>query len=297
MITYFFNIFKVFSALVILTFFTRTYSQNTSPCDLKFINHLLRTGYFEEARFLLDSADCSSSRMNDSVNYLRSWSYFSLNLLTASSESLLKIKPSSSFYPKSHFYAAYNYAQTGNLTRAIEILEETEVSTSNQFSLKKYEIAGLKLLQGDSSSFYNWINNNAPGEPEISESAIRLNSISREINSHKSKSPFLAGLLSGIIPGSGKLYAGRKGEAIAAFFSTAGIGLVTWENYRKRGINNFYTLASGSVFAVTYLANIYGSAFSVTVTENDYMENAKSTILFNLGIPVDFLFNKWDPGF
>jgi len=294
MVTDLFRNIKVACIIVILIFFSRANAQNTTFCDLKFINHLLRTGYFEEALFLLDSSDCSSFQINDSVNYLRGWSYFSLNMPVSSSENLLKIKPTSSLYPKSHFYAAFNYAQTGNFIKAIEVLEKIEVSTFNQISLKNFEIAGMQLLRGDLTAFDEWSDKNAGNQPEINESAINIMKVYSEIKSHKGKSPFLAGLLSGIIPGSGKLYAGKKGEAIATFISTAGIGLVTWENYRKRGIKNFNTIAFGTIFAISYMANIYGSAFSVTVIENEYKENVKSTVLFNLHIPVDTFFSKWD---
>lgn len=294
MVTDLFRNIKIACFVVILSFFTRANSQNTTFCDLKFINHLLKTGYFEEALFLLDSSDCSSFQINDSMNYLRGWGYFSLNMPVSSSESLLKIKPKSSLYPKSHFYAAFNYAQTGNFIKAIDVLEKIEVNTCDQISLKNFEIAGMRLLQGNLPAFVEWVDKNNGNRPEISESAINLIKISAEIKSHKGKSPFLAGLLSGIIPGSGKLYAGKKGEAIATFISTAGIGLVTWENYRKRGINNFSTFAFGTIFAISYMANIYGSAFSVTVIENEYKENVKNMVLFNLHIPIDTFFSKWD---
>jgi len=127
---------------------------------------------------------------------------------------------------------------------------------------------------------------------ETRASAINLINISAEISSHKSKSPLLAGLFSAVIPGSGKFYAGRKGEAISAFLSTAGTGLVTWENYRKNGLNDYRTIAFGAIFALSYLANIYGSAFSVTVSENDFKEHVKTEVLFNMHIPLDSFFNK-----
>jgi len=294
MVTDLFRNIKVACIFVILTSFSRANSQNITFCDLKFINHLLRTGYFEEALFLLDSSVCSSFQINDSLNYFRGWSYYSLNKPVSSSESLLKIKPGSSLYPKSHFYAAFNYAQTGDFLRSTEVLEKIEVSDCRQIALKKFEIAGMQLLRGNLTAFDEWSDKNAGNQPEINESAINIMKVSSEIKSHKGKSPFLAGLLSGIIPGSGKLYAGKKGEAIATFFSTAGIGLVTWENYRKRGIKNFNTIAFGTIFAISYMANIYGSAFSVTVIENEYKENVKKTVLFNLHIPIDTFFSKWD---
>jgi hypothetical protein len=272
--------------------FLRTFSQNTPGCDMRFINHLFRTGYLEEALFLLDSKDCSSFQMNDSVNYLRGRSYLLLNRLESSSESFLKVAPTSSLYPESYFYAAYNYAQTDNLIKAEGILEKIEVEPQNHLWLKNYEIAGIKLLQGDLISFNERLDKIESDLPETNASTINLMNISAEINSHKSKSPVLAGLLSVIIPGSGKFYAGRKGEAISTFLSTAGTGLVTWENYRKNGLNDYRTIAFGAIFALSYLANIYGSAFSVTILENDFKEHVKTEVLFNMHIPLNSFFNK-----
>jgi hypothetical protein len=270
----------------------RTFSQNTPDCDLRFINHLFRTGYFEEVLFLLDSNGCSSFRMNDSVNYLKGRSYFLLNRLGASSESFLKVEPTSSLFPESCFYAAYNYALTDSLIKAEGILEKIEGENLNHLWLKNYEIAGIKLLQGDLISFNEKIDKIENFLPENSSSTINLMDISAEISSHKSKSAILAGLLSVIIPGSGKFYAGRKGEAISTFLSTAGTGLVTWENYHKNGLNDFKTIAFGAIFALSYLANIYGSAFSITVLENDFKEHVKTEVLFDMHIPLNSFFNK-----
>lgn len=282
----------IVSIFFISASFFRAFSQNTPGCDLRFINHLCRNGYLEEALFLLDSKDCSSFQMNDSVNYLRGRVYFLLNRLEPSSESFLKIAPTSAFYPESCFYAAYNYAQTNNLIKAERIFEKIKVYAPNHLWLKNYEIAGIKLLQGDLISFNERLNEIENYMSEASASTINLMNISAEINSHRSKSPLLAGLLSVIIPGAGKFYAGKKGEAISTFLSTAGTGLVTWENYRKNGLNDYRTIAFGAIFALSYLANIYGSAFSVTVLENDFKEHVKTEVLFNMHIPINSIFNK-----
>jgi TM2 domain-containing membrane protein YozV len=102
----------------------------------------------------------------------------------------------------------------------------------------------------------------------------------------------IAGLFSGIIPGSGKFYSGKKGEAISAFIATTGLGLVTWENYRKSGFNSFKTIAFGTAFAFSYVANIYGSVISINVLETEFRNNVKNSILFNLHIPLRNSFDK-----
>jgi hypothetical protein len=283
---------QVACIVIFLSFSANTFSQSTSVCDLKFIDHLVKTGCFDEALYLLDSHECSSFQMNDSINYLKGWSLYSLNRLTSSSDFLLKVTTQSSLYLKSHFFAAYNYAQTGDFDKATEVLDKTEFNAENLVSLKNFQTAGIKLLQYNIPSFEKWLSKTDRNDIEINESAGNLLNISEEIKNHKSKSSMVAGLLSGIIPGAGKLYAGKKGAAISAFLSSATLGLVTWENYRKNGLNDFKTLAFGTAFAVTYIANIYGSVFTVRILKSEYKENVKNTILFNLHIPLNNTFGK-----
>jgi hypothetical protein len=269
-----------------------SYSQSVIACDLKFIDHLVSRGDFKEALFLLDSTDCSTDEMNDSANYLRGWSLYSLKRLTESSMSLIKVKPSSSFYYKSRFFAAYNHIYTGDYKNALDILGNTKLNTEKQISLTNFEISGIYLLQGDMTGFQQSFNTTNRTFYEISQSSDLILKISEDLNKHKSKSPFFAGLLSGVIPGSGKFYAGKKGEAISSFISTTGLGLITWENYRKNGLNNFATLAFGTAFALSYIANIYGAVVTVSIMETEYRDNVKNSILFNLHIPLRIIFDK-----
>jgi TM2 domain-containing membrane protein YozV len=277
---------------VLISFSANTFSQDTARCDLKFVDHLVKAGLFKEALFVLDSAECSSVESNDSTDWFRGWSYFSLNNPELSSDYLLKILPASPFYIKSHFYAAYNYAGTSRPDSAVQILENIELKPGNLRAVRDYQIAGLGLLHGDIPSFIEWYRTPGSYLPELGESSGNLIRLCVEMEDHKVKSRFVAGLLSGIIPGSGKFYAGRKGEGIAAFLSTVSLGLITWENYRKDGLKDFKTLAFGSAFAIVYTANIYGSVISVRISETEYNDKIKNTVLFNLRIPLDRIFGR-----
>jgi len=283
---------RVVLSMICLLFSSVLYSQNAAKCDLKFVDHLVNIGDYEEALFLLDSSECLSIQSSDSVNYLRGWCLYSLKRLTESSESLSKVMSSSEFYLKSNFFAAYNYLHTGNTTKAIDCFSKIKVNTEKEFSIKRFELAGAFLLQGNIEAFedsLSLINNKFY---EISDSYDNLQKIYVDFRSHKQKSPVLAGIFSGIIPGSGKLYSGKKGEAISAFLATTGLGIVAWENYKKSGLNSFKTIAFGSLFAFSYVANIYGSVLTVNILETEYRDNVKSTILFNLHIPLRNTYDK-----
>jgi hypothetical protein len=288
------NIISVRFGLITFFIFCASllYSQSTVSCDLKFVGHMVETGDFNEALFLLDSTGCSGNSSNDSVYYFRGWSLYSLKRLSASTENLIKVSQKSEWYLKSHFFAAYNYTYTGNFKSALEILSALAPETESQISLKNFETAGVHLLQGDIVRYNESLDKTNSDLFGISGSLNNLRKISKEMTKHKSRSSVMAGILSGIIPGSGKFYAGKRGEAISAFIGTVGLGLVTFENYRKNGLNNFITIASGAAFAFSYTANIYGAVMTVNIIETEYRENVKNSILFNLHIPLRNTFDR-----
>lgn len=269
-----------------------SYSQYTVKCDLKFISHLVNRGDYNEALYLTDSTACSSLQSNDSINYFRGWSLYSLKRLSASSVSLLKVTPVSGFYLKSHYFAAYNYAYSGDYESSLKTLSEIVQVNDKQISLTNFEAAGIYLLQGDTARYRESFSKIRRGLYEITESTDNLQKISDDLKIHKFKSPVVAGILSGIIPGSGKFYSGKRGEAISAFIGTTGLGLVTLENYRKSGLRSFKTIIFGTAFAFTYVANIYGAVMTVNIIETEYRDNVKNSILFNLHIPLRNTFDK-----
>ncbi len=283
---------KLSILLLFLSLTTPSFSQDSTPCDLKFVFHLVDAGDLEEAIFLLDSTNCYSAPSSDSLNYLRGWSLYSLKRLVPSSESLLKVKPESEFYLKSHFFASYNYTYTGYTDKALEALSKIEFNSEKLSSLRNFELSGIYLLQGRRDKFEEYLSLTNKTYYEISESAGNLQKISADLYKHKVKSPLVAGLLSSVIPGSGKFYAGKRGEAISAFIASAGLGLVTWENYHKSGLKSFGTIAFGSAFLFSYTANIYGAVMTVHIAETEYKENVKNSILFNLHIPLRNTFDK-----
>jgi hypothetical protein len=279
-------------AVILLCFTSLSFSQESNKCDLKFIDHLVNKGNYEEALFLLDSSDCSAVPLNDSINYLKGWSLYSLKRLLSSSESLIKVSSNSGFYMKSHFFSAYNCMHLGSFSYALETLSNIKVNSEKEISLRNYETAGVYLLMGNETMFEDYFGKTNRNFFELTESSENLLKISEELKKHVRKSPLVAGLLSGIIPGSGKFYSGKKGEAISAFIATAGLGLVTWENYRKCGFKNFKTIVFGTAFAFSYAANIFGSVISVNVLETEFRNNVKNSILFNLHIPLRNSFDK-----
>jgi hypothetical protein len=75
----------------------------------------------------------------------------------------------------------------------------------------------------------------------------------------KRKSPFVAGLFSTLIPGTGKFYTKNWADGIMSMIF---IGTAAWQSYRgfnQNGINSTYGWIFGTLGTGYYLGNIYGS--------------------------------------
>jgi len=98
----------------------------------------------------------------------------------------------------------------------------------------------------------------------------------------KKKPPYkdgtLAGIMSAVIPGSGKIYVGETGDGIVAFITTAVFAFIAYDNF-KAGHTTRAWIWTG-VAAFFYAGNVYGSVAAAQV------HNAKITFEFNEGLNI-----------
>ena len=265
--------------------------QAQGTIETAFIEHLVNKGDYREAIFLIDKDKFTlKGTKADSVYYLKGWSHYSLMQLEKSSKALLKVSAESQFYYKARFFAAYNQAHLKNYQQATEIINLTATDERLYTNLKAFQLSGIDLLNKNYLSASERLCEIDSMLSPLYDPLKNLKLIQLELQKHKTKSPVFASILSSFIPGAGKFYMGRKGEGISTFIGTVGLGLITWENYRKLGLKNIKTLFFGSLFAANYVSNIYGSAVAAKVVENDYQNVMQNQILFNLHIPLRNIF-------
>jgi TM2 domain-containing membrane protein YozV len=255
--------------------------------DLPFLEHLMSKGNFNEVIHLIDKDSLKYNRQQqDSIHYYKGWACYSLKNLEQSTIALTKVGITSPFYLKSQFFAGYNQIFLGNYTEAKKIIDRIIVPDSTISSLGAFELCGMNMLQGNWSGAKGQIQMVKSDIATLNQQVATLNQMIQSCERHRPKSPFWAGLMSAVIPGTGKIYAGKTGEGIASMIATTGFGLITWENYRKLGIGHAKTIFFGAVFAANYVSNIYGSVVSVKIIENEYHDATKNQILFQLHIPL-----------
>lgn len=107
-----------------------------------------------------------------------------------------------------------------------------------------------------------------------------------ELKDYKRKSALLAGTMSAVIPGSGKIYAGDLRSGVSTLVVVGALGAMMAEAAHRYGWKDWRTISLTSVFGVFYIGNIYGSAVSVSVIKNAYEDAQKASVLFDLHIPL-----------
>jgi len=90
------------------------------------------------------------------------------------------------------------------------------------------------------------------------------------------KSPSLAGILSAIIPGSGKMYVGEWGDGITALLTTSLFAFLAYDNFRADHMTRAWIFTGLGAFF--YAGNIYGSVASAQIF------NARIDFEFNDGL-------------
>lgn len=86
------------------------------------------------------------------------------------------------------------------------------------------------------------------------------------------KSPLLAGVLSAVVPGSGKVYGGYALDGLYSLLLVGSNAWLSYEGFRDRGIDSFKGWFFGAVGTVLYTGNIYGSVVSVRLQNRAVQE-------------------------
>ena len=101
----------------------------------------------------------------------------------------------------------------------------------------------------------------------------------------------MAGALSAVLPGSGKFYAGYKGQGIAALMTVGVLGISAAESYYRLGPKSAQFITFGSLFTIFYIGNIWGSTLSVKLARDHQLREIDDQILFDMHVPLRRIFN------
>ena len=273
-----------------------TASCQTTPFsrEWQFARYLADKEATDEAAFVLQKFDHQllTAPQRDSLAYLTGWLAYSAKSLDEASLHLLSVSPTSPFYLKSQYFGAYCLAFQHRQDSARAIMENLPAPDSTLRELRALQQAGVALLQRRYARYDTLRQQFRYSSYALSAEETRFDAYRRGLAAQKRRLPAVAGLLSAVVPGLGKVYAGKAKQGIAAFLPVLTLGLLTWEGYRKDGPTSLRFLGFGSLFTVFYIGNIWGSTLAVKVRRDEFNRGYDNKILFDMHIPLRNLLNR-----
>ena len=252
--------------------------------DYDFALYLIDNDLKRDALRLVSSPCFTPS---DTLTFLRGWAHYNLKQLPQAREYFQGISKGSSFYDQSLFYSTAVSAHLGDFSTPVASLMGYDGPYTE---LRDLQLSGLALLRDDPAAFKQASQGFGFSDFALQEAEHTLCDIYNSRYVKRAKSPALAAIASAIIPGSGKIYAGKLGEGISAFLLTGVFGAITAEHWVKDGPANWKTIVPGLLGAFLYIGNIYGSYMSVSIYNSNLKDAQDTAVLYNIHIPLRSVF-------
>ena len=222
---------------------------------IKFGNHLFCTKDY--LRAVEEYRSCLKLKPNDTLQFKIGLAYERMNKFGIARLYFHSFPQENIFFPE----ARLEFYKTVFLMKQFRKFRNLYLNSSGDF---KYfnEITRLNYLTylfedlplPDSSNFRLWFN--VPAKEEI------MKFYRKKVNLPR-KSLTAAGLLSALIPGLGKIYAGELGDGITAFIFNGILGFLAYDNFRAGHKTRGWIFAG--LTAIFYGGNIYGSVAAAQI--------------------------------
>lgn len=208
---------------------------------------------------------------NDSINFKIAMAYSAMNDQTGAFQKFSSINKTSSFYEQSKIEMLKSLyllnIDSSYFLYADMLINSESIYSNNAYRLKN---ASLLLIKTDLPEKEKFLVPFERDEKIVASSFYDLK------KNPPYKSEVFAGILSGIIPGAGKIYTQEYGDGITAFILTGLFAYLAYTNFEHDHQTRAWIFtALGAGF---YAGNIYGSVASAQIF------NAKVNFEFDEGI-------------
>ncbi|MDD4644528.1 MAG: hypothetical protein PHY99_00905 [Bacteroidales bacterium] len=264
---------------------SQAFGQSKMP-DWGFVQFLIDQENYGQVLEALDHSSTPTVSSSDSASFYRGWALYNLKELSRSTTAFREVSLSSSLHIRSGLFGSWNLAYQKDVKTADLWLSSLHASTPDEMALVKFETLGIRLLERDLPG-YEKIRDDVPSTYYAWGKALeKLDVYAGQIRTDKQKSPALAGALSAVVPGLGKIYTGQTGSGVSAFLICGALGALSVENGMRDGWSHWSTLVFSGLFALFYAGNIYGSMISAKEVRDYHHEDMDQHILLDMHLPL-----------
>jgi len=271
-----------------------TVEQDPTSKELAFIHYLVSNELYGDAQYSLNALEQDSSILEgqkDSIEYFQGWLSYYQRDFDNSLNHFNQIDKQSELLVASQFFSVMCLLELGDNVGAEGLLNE--ISSKDRPDIAELKIlyqSGFALLKRDYAAYDSLVALYKTNNYLIAAERTGFDQYANDLRVYKDKSPLVAGLLSALVPGLGKYYAGYKGHPFGALAITLPFAAPAIELAILAGLTSPLFIASGALFGLFYFGNIWGSALSVKTHKSDYYGEIDYNIVIDLHVPLRRVF-------
>ncbi len=200
-------------------------------------------------------------------------------------ETLLRMSPESQYASRAYYQIGATYFLQDQFSESAQFLREALPRiTDTQQHAEAEQLIGLSYLMqkqwSEAGEVFKTLQESAV--IPIREKAAVYHGYAEKGVGLPTRSPLLAGMLSTILPGSGRLYTGRLGDAVTTLFAVGLTGWQAYDGFHRDGLSSVKGWTLGTLCGIFYVGNIYGSVISARVYNQHVTDEFLATLSVEL---------------
>ena len=180
-----------------------------------------------------------------------------------------------------YYQIGVSYFLMQQYSESINFLDTSlPLMSDDQFRIESQQLIGLSYLMNRDWRSAEKIFNELK-ETDILEArqkAIVYSEYANKGVNLPNRSPLLAGFLSTVVPGAGRLYTGRFGDAVTSIITVGITGWQAYDGFNKDGLSSAKGWTLGTLCGIFYAGNIYGSVISARVYNRHVADEFLTTL-------------------
>ena len=197
----------------------------------------------------------------------------------------MRTDPESQFASRAYYQIGATYFLQGQFERSVQFLSEAlpRITDARQHT-EAEQLIGLSYLKQKQWSKAGEVFKALQKSDvmQVREKSVVYHKYAEKGEDLPTRSPFLAGTLSTIVPGAGRLYTGRFGDALTTLFTVGITGWQAYDGFRRDGISSAKGWTLGTLCGIFYVGNIYGSVISARVYNRHITDEFLATLSIEL---------------
>lgn len=198
---------------------------------------------------------------------------------------LLRMHPEGRFTSRVYYQMGATYFLTDRFEQTALFLHETlpHITDTRQHA-EAEQLIGLSYLMQKQWSEAGEIFKTLRGSEvaSVSQKATVYHNYAEMGTRLPTRSPLLAGILSTIVPGAGRLYTERLGDAFASLFMVSLTGWQAYDGFQRDGLSSVKGWTLGTISGIFYVGNIYGSVIAARVYNRRVADEFLATLSIEL---------------